>query len=359
MSDGTVRIAFLDVGQGDTIVVSLPEQREAVVVDCIAADTLLEYLKHQSISTVRALILTHLHADHYRQATAFLDNCERRIGARCERLILNPLPEEELPLERLSDDHSDTNISPVVRRTLYQQLESWMLRNPLLVDSPHASVQLPIDGPLKSRIQFLHPFPAFLPRARAEGFNNSSIVLRVNAAGASAALLTGDIEPDGWRLLKLNPATVHLVKGNVLKFPHHGAWKNPNGRPANAHTFLEEVGAKIAIMSVGTEQKGYNHPDAHVFNAIRTRNIHLLCTEATTKCGGAGVLKSRLKTLPILEAHAQSCGHSAFLPSQGCPCAGSIVIDLDAGIRVLQPDESKHKDEIVGKVFSQGHKCPI
>jgi competence protein ComEC len=357
MSDGTVRIAFLDVGQGDTIVVSLPEQREAVVVDCISADTVLEYLKRESISTVRALILTHLHADHYRQATAFLDNCGRRIGAHCERLILNPLPEEELPLERLADDHSDANISPAVRRALYQQLESWMLRNPLLVDSPHASVDLPIHGPLKRRIQFLHPFPAFLPRARAYGFNNSSIVLRVNAAGASAALLTGDIEPEGWRLLKLNRATVHFAKGDVLKFPHHGAWKKPNGRPANAHAFLEEVGAKMVIMSVGTEQKDYNHPDGHVFEAIRKRNIHLLCTEATKTCGGAGVLKSRLKTLPLLEAHAQSCGRSPFLSSRGCPCAGSIVIDLDTDIRVLQPDALKHRDEIVHEVFAKGHKC--
>jgi beta-lactamase superfamily II metal-dependent hydrolase len=39
-----IRIAFLDVGQGDTIVVSSPETREAVVIDCIDADAVLEYL---------------------------------------------------------------------------------------------------------------------------------------------------------------------------------------------------------------------------------------------------------------------------------------------------------------------------
>ena len=163
------------------------------------------------------------------------------------------------------------------------------------MDSPHASVELPIDGPLKQRIQFLHPFPAFLARARAAGFNNSSIVLRVTAAGTSA-LLTGDIEPEGWSLLKRNSATARLAKGDVLKFPHHGAWKKPNGRPSNAFAFLDEVGAKTTVISVGTEQKNYNHPDAHVFKAIRIRNIDLLCTEATKKCGGASVLKSRLKT---------------------------------------------------------------
>ena len=358
MSDGTVRIAFLDVGQGDTIIVSLPEQREAVVVDCIAAGAVLEYLKHENISTVRALILTHLHADHYRQATAFLDNCERQIGARCERLILNPLPEKELPLAQLSDDHSEAGIPPTVRLKIYQQLHSWMLRNHLLVESPHASVELPIDGPLKQRIQFLHPFPAFLASARAAGFNNSSIVLRVKAAGVSA-LLTGDIEPEGWRLLKQNSSSVQLAKGDVLKFPHHGAWNKTNGHPSNAHIFLEEIGAKTTVISVGTEQKGYNHPNAHVFRAIRMRNIHLLCTEATKKCGGAKVLKSRLTTLPELEAQAQSAGRPAFLPAQGCPCAGSIVIDLDTSVRILRPDPEKHRNEIVRKAFLQRHQCHV
>jgi competence protein ComEC len=354
MSDGTIRIAFLDVGQGDTIVISLPEQREAVVVDCIDADAVLEYLKHENILTVRALVLTHLHSDHYRQATVFLDNCERQLGARCERLILNPLPEEEAPLP---DDHSEADIPSAVRLTIYQQLESWMLRNPLLVDSPHASVELPIDGPLKQRIQFLHPFPAFLPRARAAGFNNSSIVLRVTAAGSSA-LLTGDIEPEGWHLLKRNPAAVRLAKGDVLKFPHHGAWKKPNGSPSNAFAFLDEVGAKTTVISVGTEQKNYNHPDAHVFKAIRTRNIDLLCTEATKTCGGAGVLKSRLKTIPELETQANSAGRPSFLSSRGCPCAGSIVIDLGSSVKILHPDPAKHRSEIVYKVFSKRHQCP-
>lgn len=358
MSDATLRIAFLDVGQGDTMVVSLPEQREAVVIDCIAANTVLEYLKSESISIVRGLILTHLHADHYRQATAFLDNCESQIGSPCERLILNTLPEEESSLAVLTDDHSETNISPAASLTLYQQLEYWMLRNPLQVDSPHASVELPINGPLKQRIHFLHPFPAFLPRARAAGFNNSSIVLRVTA-GNSTALLTGDLEPEGWRLLKRNPATAHLAKGDVLKFPHHGAWKEPNGRASNAESFLDEVGAKMVVISVGTEQKKYSHPNAHVFKAVRQQNIQLLCTEATKKCGGAGVLKSRHKAFPKLEAQAALMGRHAFLPSRGCPCGGTVVIDLDSSVRVLQPDVMKHQKEIVRQIFSSLHQCPV
>ena len=64
MSNPLVRVAFLDVGQGDTIVIPLPVEREAVVVDCIDAGAVVDYLKHEGISVVRALIVTHLHSDH-------------------------------------------------------------------------------------------------------------------------------------------------------------------------------------------------------------------------------------------------------------------------------------------------------
>lgn len=39
-----LKVAFLDVGQGDTIVVSNPTTHEAVVVDCINANAVLDYL---------------------------------------------------------------------------------------------------------------------------------------------------------------------------------------------------------------------------------------------------------------------------------------------------------------------------
>lgn len=358
MSLSTVRVAFLDVGQGDTIVVSLPEAREAVVVDCIAATSVFDYLKHEGIQVVRALVITHLHADHYRQATAFLDNCERETGARCEKLVLDVLPEEEGTLAPLSDDHSESNIPPAIRLTVYQQLESWMMRNLLLVDRPNSAVELPIDGPLRQKIRFLHPFPAVLARARASGFNNSSIVLRVDGTGSSA-LLTGDLEPEGWRLLKRNPVTRHLAKGDVIKFPHHGAWKEPDGAASDSNTFLAEVGAKKVVISVGTEQKGYAHPDAHVLKAIRDRKLHLLCTQATKRCGGPDVLELRPRTTTELSTRRCSGVRPVGWSAKGCPCAGTVVLDLDRTITVIQPDPEYHRREIVEKVFAPNNQCAI
>jgi hypothetical protein len=41
----SVKVAFLDVGQGDSIVVTVPNTGEAVIIDCPEADTVIEYLR--------------------------------------------------------------------------------------------------------------------------------------------------------------------------------------------------------------------------------------------------------------------------------------------------------------------------
>lgn len=72
-----VRIAFLDVGQGDTMIVSIPETGEAVIVDCVEPDIVFAYLQEQKITSVRGLIGTHLATlylvnKHVRKAHGYL-----------------------------------------------------------------------------------------------------------------------------------------------------------------------------------------------------------------------------------------------------------------------------------------------
>jgi beta-lactamase superfamily II metal-dependent hydrolase len=45
----SVKVAFLDVGQGDSIVVTVPNTGEAVIIDCPEADTVIEYLRNERI----------------------------------------------------------------------------------------------------------------------------------------------------------------------------------------------------------------------------------------------------------------------------------------------------------------------
>lgn len=73
-----LRAAFLDVGQGDTTVVWNPATRQAIVVDCVNAVGVWDLLQREQIKHIPAVIVTHLHADHYRQLMNFLDGCRKR-----------------------------------------------------------------------------------------------------------------------------------------------------------------------------------------------------------------------------------------------------------------------------------------
>lgn len=52
-----LRIAFLDVGQADTIVITCPDTHEAIVVDCVDADAVLDYLEAEHITYLRGVII--------------------------------------------------------------------------------------------------------------------------------------------------------------------------------------------------------------------------------------------------------------------------------------------------------------
>jgi len=52
-----VRLAFIDVGQGDTIVITVPKTHEAVIVDCVDADAVISYLETYRIRYIRGIII--------------------------------------------------------------------------------------------------------------------------------------------------------------------------------------------------------------------------------------------------------------------------------------------------------------
>src|SRR5438876_10672386 len=87
-----IKIALLDVGQGDTIVVSCPETHEAIVVDCVNADAVLEYLEQEQIKYFRGIIITHLHTNHYSEVDYLLYRSNLVPGmSECEKLGFSQL----------------------------------------------------------------------------------------------------------------------------------------------------------------------------------------------------------------------------------------------------------------------------
>jgi len=349
----SVKVAFLDVGQGDSIVVTVPNTGEAVIIDCPEADTVIEYLRNERIHSIRALIITHLHLDHFKDAVGFLENCSSQLNIKCEHLIFN-WPSNLQKLAPDADGHSEIYRNPKrrnqARLTAYQELVAWTKRNtrslfPLL--RPNNGYRLRIKGTIKDAIRILQPSHGCMGSLMQSGLNNTSAVLRIEGPGSSA-LLTADIEPDGWNQLRSSHSD---LQSDVLKFPHHGAWKNAD--PAD---ILTAVDPSIVIISVGTDGIQYSHPNVHVFAAIRNRsNTGLLCTQATSRCvDNPDSHASQIDA--ILQAHSRGSGH--IRTHRGCPCAGTIVIELGDQVTVLQPDISVHRNQIILR-FLTSHRCRI
>ncbi len=126
-----IKVAFLDVGQGDTIVVSCPTTSEAIVVDCTDANSVLDYLEQEQIAYLRTVIITHLHEDHYREVATLLKNYSLAVGTQtCEVLAFNEVVDRKnrQVLIQDADEHSSHYSNPLGRRpalTSYSSLLRW------------------------------------------------------------------------------------------------------------------------------------------------------------------------------------------------------------------------------------------
>lgn len=328
-----LRVAFLDVGQGDSCVLYDPEAKEAVIVDCSDAQAMLDFLTAENIRYLHAIIITHAHSDHYGGTVHFLEEWEKRgLGGTLVFRWEDARGARTNPKLLVDDD----NLTSEQHATGYRSFLNWLVQP--TNKERRSSLESLLDNPqnrLLKAINNLHPKHKDWQEIDDKGnLNNFSIVLRVSE-GQTSALLTGDIEPFGWAFLRKNHP--EALQNNVLKFPHHGVWRN-----ANVNELLDDVKPQIAVVSVGTKNS-YGHPSIEVLQALKSKGIKILCTQATLQCGAnlPGVmekvgkkLKQKLKT--------------------DCPCAGTVIIELGPQLRLIKPDLNFHHQVVE---ILPNHQC--
>jgi len=354
-----IKIAFLDVGQADTIVISCPDTQEAIIVDCVNAKVVRDYLTREHITQLRGIIITHLHADHYREVPLFLKNYRQIPGMQeCKVLAFNEVFNQKNLQKLIQDDdeHSDPSkgSSPLIPTSL-QNLIDWRDQN----ESKYALLQVQqglskpyqSEGTLIKSLHLLHPHAAQFRRLEAKGLNNTSVVLQIKGPGAKA-LLTGDLEPKGWKWLSANHPD---LRSDVLKFPHHGGAWNGN----DIDDLLDKVNPSIVVISVGSEGfERYVHPHPDVFEALAKRpHIRVLCTQATNQCHQkAQVQNERNAVIQKFKVEVDRTGHQIFFSKKGCPCAGTVIIELGEKARLLEPEISFHRETVI-KAHYKVHQC--
>ncbi len=238
---GILEVVFIDVGQGDSILIKTPRGK-FILLDgggsyyyAVGQKKVLPYLHHRGIRELFMIINSHPDGDH-------LQGLKETAAQIPFRYAI--LPETLINAEE------------------YQELKSIAQEKGARVLSAAAGQHINIEAGLD--LQVLYP-PVGL---YSDEHNDHSLVLRC-AFGEFTLLLPGDLEQEGLRQMVQNgslPATL------LLKVPHHGS------RNSLSEEFYEELHPRVAVISVG-ENNLYGHPQREVLDYLQKQGIPVLRTD--------------------------------------------------------------------------------
>jgi competence protein ComEC len=255
-ADGKLRVDFLDVGQGDAAVVTLPDGRILLVdgggapdwgglktdrggssgaVRRIGEAVVSEYLWWRGLDTVNYVLATHSDADHIDGLNDVLRNFTVHAA------LVGRTPRNDPEYAKFAHTLAAT-------------------RTP--VTTIHAGDVIRFGD---AEIHVLWPPAAIDPNEPSR--NNDSIVLRLTF-GRRSILLTGDIEKSGEKALI---ASGRKLETDVVKVPHHGS------RSSSTLPFVAATKPQVAIVSVG-QNSIFGHPHTEVVERWQANGAQVFTT---------------------------------------------------------------------------------
>jgi beta-lactamase superfamily II metal-dependent hydrolase len=226
---GTLRVDFIDVGQGDAALVTSPTGK-TVLIDGgphSSGPALAAFLAAHLRGPIDLVLLTHRHEDHL----GGLPEAVRRFGAR--RFLDAPV------------EHAERGYTALMRALEAAGAEVKEATRGRVIDLG-GGASLTLLGPPEPLITGSH-----------SDVNANSVVARLSYDRFSV-LFAGDAEAptESWLLDSGVP-----LRSVVLKVAHHGS------RYASGTPFLRAVGARIAVVSVGAGNR-YRHPAAATLDRL-------------------------------------------------------------------------------------------
>jgi competence protein ComEC len=238
LPDGRLHVAFLDVGQGDATLLTLPDGRQ-LLIDGGPSATELNWRLGQQMPfwdhSLELVLSTHPDADHL---TGLVSLPERYALARA--LVTDVQPNTDL-FAAWQANLAAAGLSPAVGQ---------------------AGARLALGDDLTATL--LGPPPTLPP---GEKTNNHSLVLHLQYGNISF-LFPGDIEAPVERLL----VEAGLPPATVLKSPHHGS------KSSSSEPFLQAVRPQLAVISVGADNR-FGHPSPEVLERYTAHGITPLRTD--------------------------------------------------------------------------------
>lgn len=236
------KISFLDVGQGDAIVIQTYDKHNYIVDtggkmqstlgNNTGVYTVLPYLQEQGISEIDGLFITHMDGDHCFGAIELMDSIE------INKIYISNYNFEKTPLYETFLKNAQKNNIPIF---IIGAGDSEKLGDTM-------------------QLEVLYPY--YKMKFFDVNDNHGSLVLRITSKNTSI-LLTGDIGIiDETILLQQNID----LKSDILKVGHHGS------KYSSTENFLKAVQPEIAILSYG-KNNFYGHPHNETIERLQNQNI--------------------------------------------------------------------------------------
>jgi len=228
-----LEITFLDVGQGDAILIS--QGSNQILIDGGPSGQVLLEKLGKSIPfwdrKIEMVIATHPDQDHIQG-------------------LVSALGSYEVDFIMENSREADSQVYQNLKNTIEEKgIEK-------------------IDAEKGTKIKFENGAELEIIYAKKDGSakdNNSNSIVSKLIFGENSFLLTGDI-PDS------EENNLNDIKTKVLKVSHHGS-KN-----STTENFLEKVKAEKAIISAGKNNR-YGHPAEEVLERLNNFNIEVLRTD--------------------------------------------------------------------------------
>ena len=245
----TLKVTFLDVGQGDGSIVEFPDGHFLIIdtgprtESFDAGERIVSpFLRYERCHHLDAIMISHHHEDHVGGAPFLLahlavdevwDNGDS-LDQPIYRLYRDNIRRKKIPLRPVSAGFHRLN---------WHGASIWIF--------------YPLNPSHK---------PGFADPSDKE--NNHSVVAKI-CFGSRSFLFTGDIEhPVEKQLLKFG----ELLKSDVLKVPHHGS------KTSSTLQFLKTVDPHYAVISVGAHNR-FHQPSPEILQRLKQLNIRTFRTD--------------------------------------------------------------------------------
>jgi competence protein ComEC len=236
---GNLAVHFIDVGQGDSILIQTPEN-EFMLIDSGENDQyskLSGYLDYYGVKELKYAVFTHPHADHIGSAFQVVRDYT------IDTLIMPPAVSNTSTFEKLMTEIENKRIG--VTRAEYGR--TYQL----------GGAELLILAPLSEEY---------------DNLNNYSVVILLKY-GNVKFLFTGDIEkgPEN-EIIEYCESNGFDISADVLKVGHHGS------QTSSGQEFLDMVRPEYAVISCGADND-YNHPHLETVRRLEDIGANILRTD--------------------------------------------------------------------------------